>query len=187
MNSNLPTVQQEELFDASELPLGLELLHIDDNERRGVFTGERIARDKARYQAIVQALAEGLGIRQIARAFKVSPHTISAIREREVELIATEKQGLIRLAGRACRLSLERYVEALEKNEISPGQIPVGFGIIMDKKLLLEGEATSRIETTRREFDRDAVTRYIEGLPSANPAVAQLPDSGSGVNDENAP
>lgn len=144
MDSNLPAESQPELFDPAALPLGHELLTLAQDERAGKFTGELIARNRVRYAAIVRCLAEGIGIRATSRAFGVSTNTVSAIREREAGAIETEKKELSTLMGRFVRMSVERLIE--EVDAIPIGQLSVSAGIISDKKALLDGDPTIRIE-----------------------------------------
>lgn len=157
--SLMPAVEQEELFDAEALPAGLELLSIDADERRGRFTAERVCRNRERYEAIVTGLAEGLGVRQLCRAFRVSPHTVQTIRERESSRIATEKQEFSLRLGRVARLALERIEEEIEGGDMSGKDLSVCLGIVLDKKALLDGEPTARVEhaSPRRAEDLRAL------------------------------
>jgi hypothetical protein len=142
-SSQLPA-EQPELFDPAAIPKGHELLTIDKDERAGKFTGERIARNREKYLGIVRALAEGMGIRRTARAYGVSTNTVAAIREREPSLIETEKKDLSRLMGRFVTMATERLIE--EHDQIPIGQLSVSLGIVQDKKALLDGDPTIRIE-----------------------------------------
>ncbi|MDD2766005.1 MAG: hypothetical protein PHE83_18740 [Opitutaceae bacterium] len=167
--SNLPATSQPELFRAEELPAGHELLTIEQDERAGRSTGERLARNRERYMAIVRCLAEGIGIRATARAFKVSPHTIFAIRDREAAAIATEKQELSRLMGRFVRMGVERLNEELD--DIPIGQLSVSLGIVSDKKALLDGDPTVRVEERIEVALSPADLRgMLERIKRADPA-----------------
>lgn len=108
----------------------------------GSFSGERLAKgDPARYQAILRALAEGMGIRQIARAFRVSANTVAAVRRREGSCIETEKEGLAHLLRLGARLGVERIVD--EIGEFRRESLPIAVGILIDKAQLLAGDPTS--------------------------------------------
>ena len=52
--------------------------------------------------------------------------------------------------GRAVEAGVECWTEAVEAGKISPSQIPVAVGIFADKKAMLDGEATSRVEVVQR-------------------------------------
>ncbi len=48
--------------------------------------------------------------------------------------------------GRAVEAGIEHWTEAVEAGKVSASQIPIAVGIFTDKKLLLDGEATCRVE-----------------------------------------
>lgn len=146
---SLPPLEREAAASACQPglfpPGSIEERPADPCESLGVFSGEGLyRRDPARYREIVRAIGEGLGIRQIARAWKVSPHTIMAIREREGAGIATHKAELASLATLGARMGIERLIE--EMDSLKRESLPVAIGILTDKALLLSGEATSRVE-----------------------------------------
>lgn len=171
--SNLPDTYQMPLFVERHLPAGRELLSLDDDERRGKFTGEIVARNRERYAAIVRCLAEGIGIRATARAYGCSTHTVQAIRDRERLAIASEKKELSATLGHFARMAGERLVEELDRIPI--GQLPVAMGIAVDKKAALDGEASAIVEhRSRREPDPEDIRAYLETLRSAVPKSAEL-------------
>lgn len=185
--SNLPAEKQEELFDAAALPLGHELLKLEERARNPEFTGERVAKDRERYEGIVRALAEGLGTRAIARAFRVSPHVVSAIRSREAQLVATEKKEVSRKMGDFVRMGVERLVEEIDTIPI--GQLSVSVGIIADKKALLDGDPTMRVESglSRSAVTVEELRRVLAEVRERQKAVvvdAPLLDSGSSTGEE---
>lgn len=169
-------LEQAPLFDEAELPAGRELL-VPVEEQRHRFTGELVARNVAKYAAIVGALGEGLGVRQIARAFGVSHHTVECIRERESALVATEKERTGRKLRRLVRMSLDALEEALTAGTISAGQLPITAGILIDKSLLWDGQATA-IVAHRHELDQEKVRRLFNALQG--PLIELAPDSESG-------
>ncbi|MCF7762783.1 MAG: hypothetical protein K9N62_03835 [Verrucomicrobia bacterium] len=173
MDSNLPNSKQDELFDEGCFPLGHELLTIEKRAAEpGKFTGERIARDRARYDAIIRALGEGMGIRHIARAFRISTHTVQAIRDREGLAIATQKKEVASLMGRFIRTGVERLCDELDTIPI--GQLSVSIGIISDKKALLEGDPTEIVEHRSGEpATPDAVRDWFENMKRAKAVEAE--------------
>lgn len=175
-SSLLAPEQQQPLFDESQLPLGSELLLIEQNVKMGRYTGERIARDRARYAAIIRGLAEGFGVRQLARAFGVAPRTIDAIRRREGLAISTEKKEVSDLMGLFVRLGTERLVD--EVNDIPIGQLSVSVGIVSDKKALLDGDPTVRIADARGEPTVEELVDRFERLRQVK--VIDVPDELAG-------
>lgn len=158
-------LEQGVLFGA-----GAELLEVEERARSGRYSGTIIERDRGKVRAIVAALADGHGIIRTARAFGVSEHTVIGIRERNPDLIAIEKKNLSRLLGRVVAVGWERYLEALVAGEISPRDLPVGLGIAGDKKALIDGEVTSRIEV-REVVSVEAV---LEGLAVLRQSAAEV-------------
>ena len=176
--------RQAALFDESQLPLGRELL-MPESQQRHQFTGERVARNRERYDAIVQALGEGLGVRQIARAFGVSQHTIECIREREAALVATEKQRTGAKLRRLVRMTLDALEEALIAGAIAPGQLPVTAGILIDKSLNWDGQSVATV-TVRHELDQEKVRAMFARLQGPIlEAEMVAPDTQSGVCEPN--
>lgn len=156
-------VAQAELFDASQLPVGHELLSIDEDARRGRFSGAIIERNREKVRSICAALAEGIGILRVARAFGVSPHTVTGIRERNPHLIAIEKKQLSRTYAAILMVGSERYLEAIHAGSINPRDLPIGLGIVSDKKALLDGDATSRVETVQMARPSvESITAWVE-------------------------
>jgi hypothetical protein len=152
--------EQPELFNADALPRGLELL-LPEEKQRQQFTAERVAHNQEKYRMIVQAIAQDLPVRMICHAFGISHHTVKAVREREPELIATEKQRVSRLLGHAARMSAEAFLDKLEAGAVPANVLPVAAAIFLDKKALIDGEATSRVE-------------HVSGLPSVEELAAEL-------------
>ena len=133
---------QPSLFAEDEL----RLLTLDQPEMRRQYTAVSLARDTAKREAICRALAEGHGLLRIARAFGVSHHLVSALRDARPDLVAIEKKQLSGQIGRILKMSADRYEEALAAGAVPVGQIPVSFGIFSDKKASLDGDPSLVIE-----------------------------------------
>lgn len=166
MSQGLTSPPAPELFDDDQLGLGSELLTI---ERRaaaggGDHDGSRIVRDRERLEAILQALAEGMPVRQVCRAYRVSHNTLAAIRQRWPESADTEKKRLASLCSTFARTAIERALDDVDR--IPPGMLVLAAAQATDKMLLLTGEATSRVEH-KREIGREDVEGYLRRLPSA--------------------
>ena len=145
---SLQTVEQQSLFEEHEL----DLLSIDKPETRKRYTAESLAKNIAKRDAIVRALAEGHGLLRIAKAFGVSHHLVSALRDARPDLVAIEKKQLSGQLGRILKMSADRFEEALEKGLVPAGQIPVAFGIFADKRAQLDGEASMIVEHRHRVY-----------------------------------
>ena len=136
------TTGQPSLFEVDEL----RLLTLDLPETRKAYTAASLERDAAKREAICRALAEGHGLLRIARAFGVSHHLVSALRDSRPDLVAIEKKQLSGQIGRILKMSADRYEEALAAGAVPVGQIPVSFGIFSDKKGMLDGDPGMIVE-----------------------------------------
>lgn len=135
-----PEQAQQVLFPEHER----DLLQLDDAATRKRYTAVSLERQVAKRDAIVRALAEGHGLLRIARAFGVSHHTVRALRDSRPDLVAIEKKQLSAQIGAVVKMSLDSMVERLEKGTWKPGS--VDLGILLDKKALLDGEASLIVE-----------------------------------------
>lgn len=150
---------------------------ITDRYGCGSYTGDRLAaQDPGRYRAIVDALANGMGIRQIARAYKVSHNTVAAVRAREGATIDTLKTSI---AGRAL-LVAEMAVERLgdEIGDIKREALAVVAGILVDKAQLLTGQATSIIGRPEAPQDWESA---LDSIRQAQGQVIDI-DHGTGLS-----
>lgn len=150
----------------------IDLTKLDQPAAAKRFTAESLQRNRAKRDAIIRALAEGQGLLRIARAFGVSHHTVAALRDSRPDLVAIEKEQLSRNLGRVMSVCLERFEEGVVDGKVHPGQLPVGFGILADKKALLDGEATIRVERVQRhEVSLELVAGYLAKRGIALPAI----------------
>jgi hypothetical protein len=137
--------EQLPLLTSEQLPDTI----FETDERRGFFTGERLAvRDPERYRSVVSLLAEGLGVRTIARLLRVSAHTVQAVRDREPDAVATLKKEIVRNSRQCSRLCLEAIRDLLLDPEakLSLRELGIVHGILTDKAELLDGQPTQRVD-----------------------------------------
>ena len=116
------------------------------------FSGVLTERDQSLVDSILSSFVAGATQRQIAERFKVSRNTIAQmVRRAEADgRLEPYKARLSARLGRAVEAGIEHWTEAVEAGKVSASQIPVAVGIFTDKKLLLDGEATSRVEHLQR-------------------------------------
>lgn len=163
-------------------------LEAGESSTLGTFSGERLARQRPEvYRGVCQALAEGISARAIARAYRVSPGTVAAIREREAVSIGALKTGLAADARRGATLAIERIIEEID--QIKREQLPVVAGILIDKMQILEGAPTSitaQAQARGASFGDalDALRAQAGGIEDAE-IVAEVPAMGSGGEGEN--
>lgn len=151
--------EADTLFDLAECERHLVALAAPDQKR---FTGTTTEKDRQRVEAILAAVVAGVPAEHIARLANVSTHTVAGIVDRAERggKIAGWKERMSRQLARATEGLAASLVEAAEKKTIAAGQQPVALGILIDKKLVLDGEATSRVEVVHR-VEPSAILREL--------------------------
>jgi hypothetical protein len=131
-------------------------------ERRGEFTAERLMESRPTiYRALVDGLGQGLGVRQLCRAYRVSHHTVAAVMARESVAVATLKERTVSVLRTFGRLAADRLLD--EVDQIPIQSLPIALGIAVEKAELLAGGATSRIEHTESGPTHEDYIRMISG------------------------
>lgn len=145
---------QPVLFDLAECERHLVELAARDQDR---FTGTTTERDRRLVDAVLSAVVAGVPREHVARLAAISTHTVAGIVERAERSgeIAGWKERMSRILARATETMAANLVEAVEAGNLPAGQLPVSLGISIDKKLLLDGEATSRVEHVERVRPED--------------------------------
>jgi hypothetical protein len=145
--------------------LGFETMAVALPSARGVYTAEEFARlQPEKFALCVRALALGYKIDPIRRALEVAWETVRAVRDRKGSNIREHKKELMGL----CFGIAERGLEELLQDDKRMARLDaVQIGILIDKGLLLGGEATSIVE--RRE-----------GLPALEALKAALAEAAAG-------
>lgn len=124
--------------------VGRELVTVEDDAATGKFSGLVIEKNRERVKQICRALAERIGVHRIAKAYGVSVHTVLGIRDRNPELIATEKKDVSLQLGRISRLMADNIEQRLEEGTWKPGS--VDLAIMLDKKAMVDGDPGLVIE-----------------------------------------
>jgi hypothetical protein len=131
-------------------------------ERRGEFTAERLMDSRPTiYRALVDGLGQGLGVRQLCRAYRVSHHTVAAVMARESAAVATLKERTVSVLRTFGRLAADRLLD--EVDQIPIQSLPIALGIAVEKAELLSGGATSRIEHADSGPTHEDYLRMIGG------------------------
>jgi hypothetical protein len=130
----------------------------------GEYSGDILkARHPQLYQAAIELLARGYGIRDTAEILKMSARSVMAIRDREPESIATIKHKVSRrfldVATLAAEVARDRLTD--HPDTITFKDLMIGGAVATDKHLILSGEATQRIEHVTRQTDDD-FSRMLE-------------------------
>jgi hypothetical protein len=149
MKKRKPSLLEVEAAKAAAAP-SLFLVSTEEEgnqemERRGEFTAERLMDSRPTiYRALVDGLGQGLGVRQLCRAYRVSHHTVAAVMARESSTVATLKERTVATLRTFGRLAADRLLD--EVDQIPIQSLPIALGIAVEKAELLAGGATSRIE-----------------------------------------
>jgi len=177
--SNMPGASQESLIlrERAELAAQPFLFSEDDiakvekPKQKFNGTGERLFRDdRERYGLVVRMLAEpGVSIRMIVEQCHVSDHTIRSIAAREKIPIAAQKEAVLADLGHVQRLCVDRMIDLIPEAPLK--DVTLCFGITTDKRQLLSGDATMRVEQTERvdiftsfpDFVRELEARPVAG------------------------
>lgn len=160
---------QPQLFSSAEM----EDRIFEESERKGEFTAERLFKKNLTvYRAIVTLLGEGRGQIWIGALFSISPNTVRAVAKREGLAVAAEKERLAEKAFGAAHLAIESVAEDLAnpetRSKISTKDKALVGGILVDKGLLLAGEATVRVDIGRPVApEHEDFNAYLEKLKSA--------------------
>lgn len=208
MQSLLDTTPKQLEFDSASMPAAIFL----DGEKsaEGEWTAARLfAFKREKYDWCVALLAEGMPFYRIAKLLKISINTVRVVRAREPRAIDAEKEELAGLARDGARMCLEGIVEALSddarRKKIPADRLAVMAGILVDKALVLRGEASVIIGHGESKASHDdfnaALSQAIDitseivqaggnagqtrGLPAAGPAqaagAAGPPAAGAGL------
>jgi hypothetical protein len=161
-HSLLDQVAAEESATPSLFLVSSEEEGNQEMERRGEFTAERLMESRPTiYRAIVDGLGQGLGVRQLCRAYRVSHHTVAAVMARESQAVATLKERTVSVLRTFGRLAADRLLD--EVDQIPIQSLPIALGIAVEKAELLAGGATSRIEHTESGPTHEDYIRMISG------------------------
>ena len=163
-------------------PQQLALLESDDelilaqaHRRAGNFDLSRLKHTEERIKEMLQARAEGLGVRACARIYKMSEHTVLAIEEKYSSDVATLKKDLARDCRTAGRMAVSRMIA--EMADMPKTSLPIIAGVMIDKMQVLEGEPSAIIGNhVGIAQEREDLNSMIAALPAAAQEVIDLPE-----------
>jgi hypothetical protein len=164
MNESLIKADEAQLKLFGSDQMDPALFATEESAPQRVFTGARLfARNPELYKSIVALSAEGLGAIRIGRILNVSAHTVQAVREREPEAVAIEKNRIANLSRAGARMCVEGIMDMLsdpeQEKKISLKDKGIVFGILAEKAELLSGSPTSRVLNVTATVDYDEYVR----------------------------
>jgi hypothetical protein len=159
---------QPPLFDEDGFPTRAAVLSAVA-ARSYEHVGVRLVEDDALALRLVELLVMNWGTKRIAREMHISPHTVRAAKRLLVAQgkMAPLKERVLGILDEITEVGAARYLDGLESGAIPAVQIPVGWGIMFDKKQLLRGEPTSisASQTMPAELSVEAINRVLDSLP----------------------
>ena len=177
------------LFDGENLPVCQPALEIIQSRerlaaleaKRYTHTAVRLLEDEEKACRLVECLVNRWGVKRISRELNVSPHTVRAARRALAAQgkLAPYKQRVVEKMEDAIEAGLDKYLEGVENGSVSAAQIPVGLGIISDKRALALGEPTS-IAASAGVQDDLSVEKLNAYLASLKTAKSDYQSSGNG-------
>ena len=162
------------LFDESNLPMNQEWL-VAVKEKRYEFTGASITDDELKVQRMVDLLCLGNGVKKVAKAMGVSPHTVRAARGILVDQgkLAPFKLRAISRMEEFFEDGLEKLHEAVASGKLHPNFMSSALGIVFDKRALALGEPTQISVGTTVKLQPEALS-----VKALNEWAADLESSG---------
>lgn len=152
-------------------------------KKEGISTGELLKeREPEKYDQIVQALKDGVGILKIKKYTGAHPRTIMAIRDANIESIEIAKQQLAKRFRYISHLCAESLAEDLEDDpsKIPPQQRSIIMAISFDKAQVIDGAPTSIVGKERdAKPSHEDFLRHIDNLRSGKAEAMGLPSSQS--------
>jgi hypothetical protein len=113
----------------------------------------------------------GWGMKRIAKEMSVSTTSIRAARAVLVGQgkLAPHKQRMVAILEDIVEVGAASYLDSLERGLVAPTSIPVGVGIISDKRALALGEPTTIGVSATAALDRkslsvEALNSWVSGL-----------------------
>jgi hypothetical protein len=110
------------------------------------YSEEQIRKNLERMTFILRAVEQGIPYRPICKTFRVSPHTVQILSEREPTLAATGRQRLARKMRVASHLAVESAIDDILEGKMPPSSKPIASAVWADKSLVLDGEASAIVE-----------------------------------------
>lgn len=122
------------------------------------------------YAGIVNSLADGESVAQLAKRTGFEIQLVRKIRELHPEVIEAGSKAVLSRLGEALHNGSERL--ANEMDSIPIASLPIAVAVLVDKVQLLSGGATQRIEKINAASPED-LRAMFDALPEANARVIE--------------
>lgn len=136
---------QPALFTPEQLPPAPVLIAA---ATRYAHTGTTASKDEERAEAVLAFYLTTGSLRATARHYQVSPNTIKTVLEifEKAGKLDALKQRLSKKLGTVIELATDLLTEKLQDGSVQANVLPIVIGVGVEKKALIDGEATSRTE-----------------------------------------
>ena len=165
--------EQPPLFAMPEQP------HLVEKAKEFVHTGKITGKDGELCAAIVEAYASGLfSIRAISARLHVGRETVRTILRLAENggKLGQAKQRVSAKMARAIETSLDVFMEKLDADKVPINVLPIAIGVFSDKKAMLDGDPTARLDVQGSiAIAPDVARDYIARLQQARARVIEAP------------
>lgn len=137
-------------------------------------TGTTASKDEELCEAMLAFYLTTGSLRATAKRFHVSPNTIKPILEifAEAGKLDALKQRLSTKLGIVIELATDSLTEKLMDGTVPANVLPIVVGVGVEKKALIDGEATSRTESKpAAPAALDDLARYLQSKGINAPAI----------------
>lgn len=170
-------VEQPWLLDEQHFPVREDLVEqikarsfCENGKKKFTHSGKIVLRqmheDEELCEAICACILVGTHTKLIARKFNISPKSIARIREAMQDRgeLAPVRLRVMRKLDQFIELGLEEMVDGVLSGKIPPGQLPIPVMCAIDKKGLLEAQATPGAAVKEDGISPEAIKRAWEAL-----------------------
>jgi hypothetical protein len=167
-----PTEQlQPALFSPGQLPDSPVLI---EAAKQFIHSGKITCKNEEFASLIVSTYLASGSLRRTAKRLSVSPNTVKGVLAEfeKVGKLDALKQRLSEKLGLGVELATDLLNEKLEEGSVPANVLPIVIGVLTEKKELLDGNATQRVESTRAEpLDASGLLEYLKRKQIAAPAI----------------
>ena len=162
---------QPALFQPGQLPDAPGLMKA---AHAHAHTGKTTCKDEELCEQMLSYYLSTGSLRAAAKRFQMSAHTISAVMQiyEASGKMAALKQRLSTKLGVSIELATDLLNEKLLDGSVQANVLPIVIGVGVEKKALLDGEATSRVEAApAAPAQLDDLVSYLKSQGVAAPAI----------------
>lgn len=154
--------RQQDLIPAELLPDAPALIAA---AKSYCHNGKTACRDEEHAERVLSFYLSAGSLRQTARQFHISPNTVKGMLEifAQAGKLDALKQRLSFKLGVVAELATDLLTEKLLDGSVQANVLPIVVGVAVEKKALIDGEATHRTETRPAEPVRlDDLAAYLQ-------------------------